>query len=313
MNLVHNRCLLTEKQVQFQPNDKGWWYQLQFEDKTWFIQVPFSFTNGIPKLVWDNRHILVSLFWQDKIKKGSNSLDLEEENVEHILMNSNYPKTTKERLDNLLVHIYKMQDFDGYQIGFDITARRFLSYETFFKTTDEMLFYLRTLKELDFIELKELVTTNYIYVYLTYKGLEYLTKISNEGQSSNNCFIAMSFSSEHYDIYSNGIYPALDATGFNPIRVDAVHIDSERTINDEIIASLKRSKFCIADFTGNKSGVYFESGYALGRGQKVIYTCHKDEIEKLHFDLKHNQFILYDNTEELRIALINKIEAWIKP
>ena len=101
-------------------------------------------------------------------------------------------------------------------------------------------------------------------------------------------------------------------TGFTPIFIDEKDISSERTINDEIIANLKKCKFCIADFSYHKNGVYFESGFALGQGKPVIYTCEHGHFKNAHFDIKPLQHIIYLKPEELTEKLVHKIEAWIK-
>ena len=107
------------------------------------------------------------------------------------------------------------------------------------------------------------------------------------------------------------IRKALKETGYEAVIIDEQIIDSERTINDEIIASLKKCKFCIADFSLHSKGVYFESGFALGQGKKVIYTCNKTEFENAHFDIRPLQHIIYETTDQLTKDLINKIEAFI--
>jgi nucleoside 2-deoxyribosyltransferase len=84
-----------------------------------------------------------------------------------------------------------------------------------------------------------------------------------------------------------------------------------KTINDAIIAGIKKSRFTIADFTQHKAGVYFEAGYALGRGQKVIYTCRADEIANAHFDTRNYQHIVWENSEDLKQKLIDKITAFV--
>ena len=121
----------------------------------------------------------------------------------------------------------------------------------------------------------------------------------------------MSFKKETAEIRS-AIKKALDLTGFIPILIDEQNVDSDKTINDEIIANLKRCKFCIADFTFHSMGVYFESGHALGQGKKVIYTCREDEFANAHFDIRPLQHIIYETTEQLTKDLVNKIDAWIK-
>lgn len=74
---------------------------------------------------------------------------------------------------------------------------------------------------------------------------------------------------------------------------------------------MKSSKFCIADFTEQRDGVYFESGFAVGLGKKVIYTCHKKWFKKSHFDTNHFPHIIYESMQELKEKLDNKIKAWI--
>ena len=85
-----------------------------------------------------------------------------------------------------------------------------------------------------------------------------------------------------------------------------------QTINDAIISEIKSCKFCIADFSQQKDGVYFESGFAVGLGKPVIYTCHKDWFDKTHFDTNHFPHLIYENNSEFIQKLDNKIKAWIK-
>ena len=101
----------------------------------------------------------------------------------------------------------------------------------------------------------------------------------------------MSFSPKMLSI-RNALKSSCIQTGFIPILIDEVHADADKTINDEIIASIKKSKFCISDFTEQKDGVYFEAGFALGRGLKVIYTCQKADFKDSHFDTNHFPHII---------------------
>ena len=150
-----------------------------------------------------------------------------------------------------------------------------------------------------------------IIISITFTGLNYQIQLTESGTTSNNCFIAMSFGDGMTD-FRDAIKAAIVETGFNPILVDELHIESDKTINDEIIANIKKSKFCISDFTQQKDGVYFEAGYALGRGLKVIYSCKEDWFKQTHFDTNHFPHIIYKDPSELKQKLKMKIEAWIK-
>ena len=84
-------------------------------------------------------------------------------------------------------------------------------------------------------------------------------------------------------------------------------------ICDEIIAEIKRTKFLIADFSGLRSGVFFEAGFAKGLGREVIFTIREADIEKLkeHFDTRQYNYIVYDSPEDLHKKLYNRICATI--
>lgn len=87
--------------------------------------------------------------------------------------------------------------------------------------------------------------------------------------------------------------------------------EHNNNICDEIIAEIRRSKFLIADFTGQRGGVYFEAGFAYGLGLPVIWTCKKDDVSNLHFDINHYNFILWEKSEDLCTNLCNRILATI--
>lgn len=229
-----------------------------------------------------------------------------------------YPKTPKDKMDDLLKTLYLFQKYDGEEVNIrELAQTPAFWYKHFFKNSDECGFYFRILQSQNLIEAtftgRTLTDTTIFPIdyQLTLHGLNYYLEITESGRLSNKCFVAMSFSDTTKEI-REAIREALKSTGFDEIIIDEQHINSDTTINDRIIAELKGAKFCIADFTEQKRGVYFESGYAIGQGKPVIYCCRNDHWKDTHFDTKHFAHILYDNPTELKVALINKINAWIK-
>ena len=75
----------------------------------------------------------------------------------------------------------------------------------------------------------------------------------------------------------------MSCAGFQPFRIDDKHHNHK--ICDEIVAEIRRSRFLVADFTGHRGGVYYEAGFAAGLGLPVIFTCRKDDLKDLHFDV----------------------------
>jgi hypothetical protein len=68
----------------------------------------------------------------------------------------------------------------------------------------------------------------------------------------------------------------------------------------------------VADFTGQRHGVYFEAGLMLGLGRSVVWMCRKEELSKeggLHFDVRQYNFITYESATEARKKLYDRILA----
>ncbi len=93
-----------------------------------------------------------------------------------------------------------------------------------------------------------------------------------------------------------------------------MRIDNKEHTNkicDEIIAEIRRSRFVVAEFTGQRNGVYYEAGFAAGLGIPVICTCREDNIADLHFDIRQYNCIDWKTPEELFERLRNRILAVI--
>ena len=122
-------------------------------------------------------------------------------------------------------------------------------------------------------------------------------------------FVAMWFDQTLQSAYDEGFERGIREAGYVPRRVDDVeHVGK---IDDEIIAQIKQSRFVVADFTGQRGGVYFEAGFALGLNLPVIWSCKKDEIRNLHFDIRQFNCISWEQPPELAEKLRIRIEAVI--
>jgi hypothetical protein len=142
---------------------------------------------------------------------------------------------------------------------------------------------------------------------LTPKGLLAAEALGASGSSSLQGFVAMSFDPSLREAWTNGFDPGIRAAGFHPARIDDK--DYVGGITDEIMAEIRRSRFVVADYTNQRNGVYFEAGFALGLGRTVIPTCRADEIDKLHFDIKHLNTLSWKSPAELAEGLSRRIRA----
>lgn len=228
-------------------------------------------------------------------------------------IDQNTPRYTPgEKLENALRFVANLMSYDGQQIDLNVETELELTEiwrKYYYNNEVEFMFYIETLSNRGYLEYTPTSDT-LVGLRLTVSGLAALVE-NNEAHNSRYCFIAMSFDKKLTHIYSEAILPALNQTGYLPFILTERHVDSERTVNDEIITGLKKARFTIAEFTQHRHGVYFEAGYALGRGQKVIYVCSKSDFNEAHFDTNHFQHIIWETTEDLKKQLIDKINAFI--
>jgi hypothetical protein len=113
---------------------------------------------------------------------------------------------------------------------------------------------------------------------LTSAGWRRVDEIQRQGVGLSRSFVAMWFSADVRPAYEEGIRPALVECGYvPPFRVDdAEHEEIWKTsaedgrrqqkIDDRILGEIRRSRFLVADFTGQRPSVYFEAGFAEGLG-----------------------------------------------
>ncbi len=291
-------------------------YFIQLNDRNILFRFVPNFSPN--EFVEKNKCILYGLLLNSKFPDmfaGAQKLILHNEELEAIINESVYPRTPEDKINNLLMFLNSKQLYEGSVIDIDnFEDKKKLSATLYFKNYDEMVFYLFTLMEqglINGIDVSSMGGKDMINITLTYYGLNKIIELNESGVQSNRCFVAMSFS-EHLNDIRAALKTALHNTGFEPILIDEIKIDSEETINDAIIAEIKKSKFVVADFTEQKHGVYFEAGFALGLKRPVIYLCRDDDFENSHFDTKHYPHIIYRDTTELTEKLILRIEAWIK-
>lgn len=142
---------------------------------------------------------------------------------------------------------------------------------------------------------------------LTPEGLIQAEEWGRSFSVSSQGFVAMWFDATMAPAWQEGIEPAIAAAGYQPKRIDqGEHVNK---ICDEIVAEIRKSRFVVADFTGHRGGVYFEAGFAFGRELPVIWTCRKDYLDKLHFDIRQYNCIDWSTPAELRARLQKRIEA----
>jgi nucleoside 2-deoxyribosyltransferase len=242
----------------------------------------------------------------DEIKKEDLVCGYPRISVNELL--AQFPQTAGELLNRTLLNLNRLapRPFSEIPLNFKNRDNLYL----FTKDTGECMTILKELSEQGFIrdggsimqELREI---------LTMRGWEIIKNLQNATIDSKRAFVAMWFDPTMKDFYEKGIKPAVEEAGYIAVRIDLKEFNNK--VCDELIAEIKRSKFLIADFSGLRSGVFFEAGFAKGLGREVIFTVREADVERLkeHFDTRQYNHIVYDSPEDLRKKLYNRIGATI--
>jgi nucleoside 2-deoxyribosyltransferase len=210
--------------------------------------------------------------------------------------------SVREKLLMLLRYIARLSNYPGQTVGLEPAS----DYPVLCaKNRAETDFYIQALGEDGMISIERTLGREPNCI-ITTRGWQELEKAEQSGAYSPNGFIAMWFDPSQ-DATRESIKSAITAAGYRPIRIDEVeHVNR---IDDEILAKIRQSKFLVADFNGQRHGVYFEAGFMLGLGRTVIWTCSKSDFDKVHFDTRQYNTIVYENTDELKTRLQFRIEA----
>lgn len=150
---------------------------------------------------------------------------------------------------------------------------------------------------------------------ISVEGRARLAELDQAATDSSKAFVAMWFDDSMDEVWENAIKPGIEDAGYEAIRIDRKeHLN---TIDDEIVAELRRARFVVADFTcgegGARGGVYYEAGFAHGRDVPVIFSCREDVIEELHFDTRQYPHVVWEpeKLDEFRDGLTKRICAVI--
>ncbi len=144
---------------------------------------------------------------------------------------------------------------------------------------------------------------------VTGSGLIQADEWRQSAAASAQAFVAMWFNPDLNAAWKDGFQKGISAAGYKPMRIDTK--EHANKICDEIISEIRRSRFLVADYTGHRAGVYYEAGYATGRNLPVLFTCRKDDLANLHFDIRQYNCIDWETPSELARRLEVRIAAVI--
>jgi hypothetical protein len=203
--------------------------------------------------------------------------------------------------EEFLKYIANKSECPGYSITFSPELDYPIGY---CRDAAEAGFYISHLRNMGLIETKVPP-----HMSLTADGWKRVFSLNTLNTESSQGFVAMSFAKAFDGIFSDGIEPAEALTGYKMLRMDGRQFNGK--ICDEIILEIRRSRFVVAEVSGQNRGVYYEAGYAMGLGIPVIWCCKESAVARCHFDTRQFNHILWKTPADLQKSLSNRILATI--
>ena len=232
---------------------------------------------------------------------------LDSERIPELIRDAPIPRLPMDAIDRVLADLVEAQRrtgrFSGQQrIGLGSYARYYLP------SAEDLAWLMQSLVPLGFANAADVAEPeDMLYLSLTAEGWRYAAEVERSRVQTWQAFVAMNFAPDLKPAYDEGIAPALTENGYEPVRVDRIHHNEK--IDDRIIAELRRSGLVVADFTGHRGGVYFECGYAMGRGTHVIWCCRDTGIASVQFDTRQYNHLVWSEPADLKERLVDRIRA----
>lgn len=123
------------------------------------------------------------------------------------------------------------------------------------------------------------------------------------------CFVAMQFSPEFNELFSEVIRPTCENFGYRVIRADDQY--SNGLIIDDITRSIREAAIVIADITPNNLNVFYEVGFSHGIGKPTILLSDRRR-ERLPFDISGFRTLFYDNTIGGKSAVQERLQRHLE-
>ncbi len=262
-------------------------------------------------------HILLSAIYETKYTNKELFICLEEEKKE--MHNSSvlpitteeivnkYPQNITEKQEKILLLLYKKNP----NIGEAIIFNHYEPYMFYAKNEPEMGYLLELMNKKELIECtihwEGDDPTILDDIKIEEEGWNFIEKLLQK-EKSKNVFIAMWFD-PIMDTAAIEIEKEVTELCFEVIRIDRKEHNNE--ISGEILYEIRQCKFLIADVTGQRHGVYFEAGYAMGQGIPVIWCCKKSEITEVHFDTRQYNHVVWETEKEILQKLSDRIKGTI--
>lgn len=219
------------------------------------------------------------------------------------------PNSMLERINMILLNFSKEMDNIGK--AYDFSSSQLLRICLAISLEEIEIILNAMSQELSYIQVTGRITS-YVRIKITYEGWIKIDELKTNIKKYKKGFIAMWFN-ENMEPIRKAIKDIFVETGYQISIIDEKEHNNQ--IVQEILYEIETSDFIVADLTGNRGGVYYEAGYALGLGKEVILIVDNNWLEENkenpHFDVAQKNQIRYISIDDLSVRLFNRITSTV--
>ncbi|HUT34866.1 MAG TPA: hypothetical protein VNE39_15360 [Planctomycetota bacterium] len=122
-------------------------------------------------------------------------------------------------------------------------------------------------------------------------------------------FVMIPYRDTFRETYRTAIEPVLKANGLEPV-VGENHV-TPGPVDEQIVASIRDARFCVADLTGPNPNVVYEVALAHSLRKPVILLT-RDDLGDIPFDVRHHRALKYAPTAEGHARLAQMLHEAVK-
>jgi hypothetical protein len=217
---------------------------------------------------------------------------------------SNFPRNIIEIQSRTLMLLYKQYPKYGQNI------EQFTQFDFFAENNSDLIFIMEAMIQKNWLNIKitKAIDGQFVISNPSIIAEDGWIEIEEniDRNYSTQVFVAMWFDPTMDKAYA-AIERAIGECGLNILRIDRKEHNND--ISGEILFEIKKSKIIIADVTGQRNGVYFEAGFAIGNQKTVIWSCRENDLKNIHFDTRQYNHVLWADENDLYNKMKNRLLA----
>jgi hypothetical protein len=218
------------------------------------------------------------------------------------------PQNPSQKIDKLLSNLEKMSAGSyGHLFQLNFETDYPLAYA---RDVAEFSFLLSAMNEKGLFDMTSKSNVGW-HFRLSIDAWERIEENKNKRIKLYQGFVACWFADKH-DLFRKAIERGIKNAGYEPLSIKEKNYPE--TVLSKALGEIRKSRFVVIDFTGQRDTVFVEFGFALGQGLETILVINKNDWKNLkEFYVTNYNVRRYSDEKDLEgiveTAILERVEA----